>query len=83
MIINKAALVFASVFPYVAQKHRVQMLNHFIECVKQAKSARQEAIMINILTAILGALKVYYFINYGDDIILNKSFFNRIWLKAK
>ena len=58
MIINKSALVFASVFPYVAQKHRVQMLNHFQECVKHAKSSRQEAIQINILTALLGALKV-------------------------
>lgn len=57
-IINKSALVFALVFPYVAQKHRVQMLNHFQECVKHAKSSRQEAIQINILTAVLGTLKV-------------------------
>lgn len=57
-VINKAALVFSLVFPYVAQKHRVQMLSHFQECIKQVKSSRQEAIQINILTALLGALKV-------------------------
>lgn len=58
MIINKSALVFAATFPHVAQKHRVQMLNHFQECIKVAKASRQEAIQINILTALLGALKV-------------------------
>ncbi len=33
------------------------MLNHFAECIKLAKSSRQEAIQINIQTALLGALK--------------------------
>lgn len=57
-VIDKSALVFALVFPYVAQKHRIQMLNHFQECLKQSKSSRKEAIQINILTALLGALRV-------------------------
>ncbi|KAH9415275.1 HEAT repeat-containing protein 5B [Dermatophagoides pteronyssinus] len=68
-VINKSAQVFALVFPYVAQKHRVQMLNHFQECLKHAKSSRQEAIQINILTAMLGALRtlVENKINLGID----------------
>ncbi|XP_054152943.1 HEAT repeat-containing protein 5B-like isoform X2 [Oppia nitens] len=57
-VIDKSALVFSAVFPFVANKHRIQMLNHFNECIKHAKAARQEAVQINILTAILGALKV-------------------------
>lgn len=60
-LLNKSAMVFALVFPYVAQKHRMQMLNHFQECLKQSKSTRHESIQINILTALLGALKVCWF----------------------
>ncbi|KPL97673.1 hypothetical protein QR98_0002980, partial [Sarcoptes scabiei] len=56
-VIDNAAMVFAYVFPYVAQKHRIQMLNHFQECLRQTKSSRQEAIQINILTALLGSLR--------------------------
>lgn len=33
------------------------MLDHFAECIKQAKSNRQEAIQMNIFTALLYALK--------------------------
>lgn len=68
-VINKSAQVFALVFPYVAQKHRVQMLNHFQECLKHAKSSRQEAIQINILTAMLGALRVCF-----RNVFLNNFF---------
>ncbi len=57
-VIDKSALVFSMIFPYVAHKHRIQMLTHFQECIKHTKSVRQEAVQMNILTAILGALKV-------------------------
>lgn len=60
-VIDKSTLVFASIFSHVAHKHRIQMLNHFQECIKHSKAARQEAIQMNILTAILGALKVFFF----------------------
>lgn len=33
------------------------MLEHFSECIKQAKSSRQEAVQMNIFTAILSGLK--------------------------
>lgn len=57
-VIDNSCLLFAHIFPFVANKHRVQMLNHFSECIKHAKSTRQEAIQINILTALLGSLKI-------------------------
>lgn len=44
-------------FPHVAHKHRLQMLEHFGECIKQAKASRQQAIQINIFTAVLYALR--------------------------
>ncbi|MEJ1287151.1 hypothetical protein NN561_018166 [Cricetulus griseus] len=33
------------------------MLDHFAECVKQAKGVRQQAVQLNIFTAVLSALK--------------------------
>lgn len=35
------------------------MLDHFAECVKQAKGVRQQAVQLNIFTAVLSALKVF------------------------
>ena len=47
-------------FPCVANKHRFQMLQHFNDCIKQAKSFRQQAVQMNIFTAVLCSLKVSY-----------------------
>lgn len=49
--------LYGTIFPKVANKHRLQMLDHFAECIKQAKSNRQEAVQMNIFTALLFALK--------------------------
>lgn len=57
-VIDGAIKLFGLVFPSVALKHRNQLLMHFAECIKQAKSNRQQAIQTNILTAFLCALKV-------------------------
>ena len=57
-VIDASVRLYGLVFPLVAQKHRVQMLDHFSECIKQAKSSRQQAVQINIFTAVLSALKV-------------------------
>ena len=57
-VIDASVRLYGFVFPLVAQKHRVQMLEHFSECIKQAKSSRQQAVQINIFTAVLCALKV-------------------------
>src|SRR4029077_904634 len=46
-IIDKSCLIFGHIFPSVHDKHRAQLLNHFNECIKQAKASRQEAIQVN------------------------------------
>ena len=56
-VIDSSVKLYGLVFPKVAHKHRLQMLDHFSECIKQAKSQRQQAVQINIFTAVLCALK--------------------------
>lgn len=57
-VIDSSVKLYGSVFPRVAHKHRFQMLQHFNECIKQAKSFRQQAVQMNIFTAVLCSLKV-------------------------
>ena len=59
-VIDSSVRLYGLVFPRVAHKHRLQMLEHFSECIKQAKSSRQQAMQINIFTAVLCALKVSF-----------------------
>ncbi|XP_027038809.1 HEAT repeat-containing protein 5B-like [Pocillopora damicornis] len=56
-VIDESIKLFGTVFPFVAQKHRSQLLSHFAECIRQAKSSRQQAIQTNVLTAFLFSLK--------------------------
>ena len=57
-VIDSSSKLFGLIFPRVAHKHRLQMLQHIHECIKSAKSSRQQAVQINIFTAVLCALKV-------------------------
>ena len=57
-VIDSSVRLYGLIFPRVAHKHRYQMLQHFNECIKQAKSSRQQAVQMNIFTAVLCALKV-------------------------
>uniref|UniRef100_A0A8C5ETH7 HEAT repeat-containing protein 5B n=1 Tax=Gouania willdenowi TaxID=441366 RepID=A0A8C5ETH7_GOUWI len=56
-VIDASVALFGVVFPHVSFKHRLQMLDHFAECIKQAKGLRQQAVQLNIFTAVLSALK--------------------------
>ncbi|KAK5639624.1 hypothetical protein RI129_012116 [Pyrocoelia pectoralis] len=56
-VIDMSVALFGQIFPRVANKHRLQMLEHFIECIKHAKSSRQEAVQMNVFTALLSGLK--------------------------
>lgn len=56
-VIDMSVLLFGQIFPRVANKHRLQMLEHFTECIKHAKSSRQEAVQMNVFTALLSGLK--------------------------
>ncbi|XP_070152954.1 HEAT repeat-containing protein 5B isoform X1 [Polyergus mexicanus] len=56
-VIDLSVALFGQIFPRVANKHRLQMLDHFSECIKHTKSGRQEAIQMNVFTAVLSGLK--------------------------
>lgn len=56
-VIDSSVRLYGLVFPRVAHKHRLQMLEHFNECIRSAKSSRQQAVQINIFTAVLCALR--------------------------
>ncbi|KAG5899474.1 hypothetical protein JTB14_015325 [Gonioctena quinquepunctata] len=56
-VIDISVLLFGQIFPRVTNKHRVQMLDHFTECIKHVRSTRQEAVQINVFTALLSGLK--------------------------
>lgn len=56
-VIDKSITLFGLIFPRAANKHRLQMVTHFVECIKHAKSSRQEAVQMNIFTAVLCGLK--------------------------
>ena len=56
-MVDKSLVVFGRIFPRVAQKHRMQMLQHFGECIRTAKTNKAEILQINIFTALLSGLK--------------------------
>ncbi|XP_046971880.1 HEAT repeat-containing protein 5B [Vanessa cardui] len=56
-VIDASVALFPQIFAKAANKHRQQMLEHFVECIKMSKGARQEAIQINVYTALLLALR--------------------------
>lgn len=59
MAVDAAVTLFGRLFPFItSQKHRAQLLDHFLTCIKAAKAGpRRQAIQINIFTAFLAALK--------------------------
>ncbi|CDW52161.1 HEAT repeat containing protein 5B [Trichuris trichiura] len=54
---NSALLLFGHVFPFVQSKHRIQLLDHFGECVRLSKSSKQAAIQGNVIAALILSLK--------------------------
>ncbi|KAL5112037.1 HEAT repeat-containing protein 5B [Taenia crassiceps] len=56
-VIEASINLFGLVFPFVSTRHRIQMLEHFTECIRVSKAARQEAIQVNIFAALLCALR--------------------------
>lgn len=61
-VIDAAIQLYGLMYPKVPNKHRLQMLLHFSDCIqKQAttksNAACKQALQINIFTAVLGSLK--------------------------
>ncbi|KAF7232841.1 hypothetical protein EG68_06925 [Paragonimus skrjabini miyazakii] len=79
-VIDSAVELFGRVFPCVPIRHRAQMIDHFAECIRLAKSTRQEAVQINVFTALLGAMRRLAETKtaFGDDPELRKSTTNLI-----
>ena len=67
-VIDSSVRLYGMIFPCVAHKHRYQTLQHFIECIRQAKSTRQQAVQMNIFTAVLCALKVDLYSSDGHHV---------------
>lgn len=68
-VIEAAIDLFGLVFPFVSTRHRIQMLEHFTECIRVSKAARQEAIQVNIFASLLCAWRHLSETKYafGDD----------------
>ncbi|KHJ41183.1 HEAT repeat protein [Trichuris suis] len=54
---NSALLLFGHVFPFVQSKHRIQLLDHFGECIRLSKSSKQVVIQGNVIAALILSLK--------------------------
>ncbi|XP_066155601.1 HEAT repeat-containing protein 5B isoform X1 [Euwallacea fornicatus] len=56
-VIDAAVQLFGQLFPRISQRHRTQTLDHFAECVRAARSSRQEAVQLNAFAALLCGLR--------------------------
>ncbi|XP_076262348.1 HEAT repeat-containing protein 5B isoform X3 [Rhynchophorus ferrugineus] len=56
-VIDAAVLLFGQLFARVTPRHRTQTLDHFAECVRAARSFRQEAVQLNAFAALLSGLR--------------------------
>ncbi|KAL1239845.1 HEAT repeat-containing protein 5B [Trichinella spiralis] len=56
-LVDASVMLFGHVFPYVQSKHRVQMMEHFADCIKQLKGAKQATVQGNVVLALIWSLK--------------------------
>ncbi|XP_050534619.1 HEAT repeat-containing protein 5B isoform X3 [Daktulosphaira vitifoliae] len=57
-VIDASITLFGLIFPRVANKHRIQMIDHFADQIKYSKSCRCDVISINIFASLLSGFKV-------------------------
>ncbi|ODM96075.1 HEAT repeat-containing protein 5B [Orchesella cincta] len=50
-------LRYRALRPHISTKHRTQLIDHFVECLKVTKYARKEAVLVNIFCGILMAMR--------------------------
>ena len=62
-VIDASIELFGQLFPFIVNKHRGQLMDHFNECISKNKGPRQQAIQVNIFTGFLAALKVCFLYN--------------------
>jgi len=56
-VIDAAIELFGLLYPHISAKHRTQLIEHFLECLKVTKYNRKEAVLINIFCGVLCAMK--------------------------
>jgi hypothetical protein len=56
-VIDASIQLYYKIFIQISNKHRLKIFQHFIDLIKQSIDVRQEAIQINVLTAIVLSLK--------------------------
>ena len=61
-VIDASIQLYGVMYPKVPNKHRTQILAHFIDCIQKQSTAKanatsKQALQINIFTAVLGSLK--------------------------
>ncbi|KRY35495.1 HEAT repeat-containing protein 5B [Trichinella spiralis] len=65
-LVDASVMLFGHVFPYVQSKHRVQMMEHFADCIKQLKGAKQATVQGNVVLALIWSLKVSLLLIFGN-----------------
>lgn len=75
-VIDASIQLYGIMYPKVPNKHRLQILLHFSECIQKqatskANALSKQALQINIFTAVLGSLKslAEAKVELGDDAI--------------
>ncbi|XP_039288533.1 HEAT repeat-containing protein 5B isoform X2 [Nilaparvata lugens] len=56
-VIDASVSLFGCIMARVSNKHRLQMLGHFGDCMKAAKSCRADAVTLNVFAALLAGIK--------------------------
>ena len=56
-VVDASVSLFSKIFCATAVKHRIKIMQHFVECLKQTKSVKHHSVQINILTVLLSCLK--------------------------
>ncbi|OXA59612.1 HEAT repeat-containing protein 5B isoform X2 [Folsomia candida] len=72
-VIDAAIELFGLLFPYISTKHRTQLIEHFVDCLKVTKYNRKEAVLVNIFCGVLCAMKNIRKLTSGVECSLGKK----------
>lgn len=56
-VIDASIILYGQIYAKISNKYRLQMLNHFHDLLKTAKSTNKQALLTNITTAVYWSLK--------------------------
>jgi len=73
-VIDASIELFGKLYPHISNKHRQQLIEHFVECLKVTKYARKDAVLVNMFCAFLCAMKSIRRLNPGGNDANGKGF---------